>query len=525
MTETTVTASKTDACFITGFSHKDTPSIGTIIAPSIENIIEEDESEIENENPSTEITKVEEESIKKSIAKIENDVVEASTKKSTNPYSKFKLEPVNLSDLDTNKSNLIVNKPSSTPLSSLQSSTPKFKTNTDNKKIDLVGGDDVNEMVEIRVEEGYATRQMDEYFRQTIAAIKEELTKKLETKTDKKPNAKADEKYDENYYFYDSDSMSDLDQNYDQAHNNNNDFDYEKYSSKTNECGCISCCCDPYTDRDEHVIYATHRSMTSPDGNHLFQSYLAATSKKPKRRDRLNGCLVLVGCILNNFIIDGLCFNYANLFDLVQKEFHLTSKLLASLPYTFLIGFLLLIAPVSLFLTKQYGTKRVAILGTFISTCSMLISSFLKDNLVLFLIFNGILTGAGIGLIYVPTVMATSKWFLRRRMFATSLNILGACIGAAIYPLMSELLLRRYEMFDALLILSGVQLNCLIGSLLLKDNKSAFLISKLHVYKRKDNQVSYATVEENNNVRTNKSKPINSAHLLDKGKNKIIDSF
>lgn len=38
------------------------------------------------------------------------------------------------------------------------------------------------EQVEIKVEEGYATRQMDEYFRQTIAAIKEELTKKLETK-------------------------------------------------------------------------------------------------------------------------------------------------------------------------------------------------------------------------------------------------------------------------------------------------------------------------------------------------------
>ena len=338
MAENTVThpqASKTDACFVTGFSQKDSPATGTIIAPSIENIIEEDESEIENENPSTEVTKGggEEDSSNNNnnknnkIVKIENDVVEASTKKSTNPHSKFKLEPVNLSDLDaSNKSNPIASKPPTTPSSSLPSSSSKLKTNTDNNnKVDLTGGDDVNEMVEIRVEEGYATRQMDEYFRQTIAAIKEELTKKLETKTDKKLNGKADEKDDENYYYYDSDSISDLDQNYDQAHNNNNnnnDFAYDKYSAKTNECGCISCCCDPYTERDEHVIYATHRSTTSPDGNHLFQSYLAATSKKPKRRDRLNGCLVLVGCILNNFIIDGLCFNYANLFDLVHLIVH-----------------------------------------------------------------------------------------------------------------------------------------------------------------------------------------------------------
>lgn len=78
--------------------------------------------------------------------------------------------------------------------------------------------------------------------------------------------------------------------------------------------------------------------------------------------------------------------------------------------------------------------------------------------------------GIGIGLIYVPSLITTSKWFLKKRLFANSLNILGACLGAAIYPLLSEFILQKYDLFDSLLILAGVQLNCLVGSLLLKPH-------------------------------------------------------
>lgn len=159
------------------------------------------------------------------------------------------------------------------------------------------------------------------------------------------------------------------------------------------------------------------------------------------------------------------------MYSFIQKEFADSSRLIACLPGTLLIGFYLLIAPVSLFLTKQYGTRRIALIGSFISTLSLLISYFLT-NLIAFTLFYGVLTGIGIGLIYIPSVIATSKWFLKKRLFSNSLTILGACIGAALYPLLSEYILRRYGLFDSLLILSGVQFNCLVGSLLLRDQKS-----------------------------------------------------
>ena len=102
--------------------------------------------------------------------------------------------------------------------------------------------------------------------------------------------------------------------------------------------------------------------------------------------------LVVFGCILNQFIIDGLCFNYANLFDVIQKDFHINSRLISSMPVALLICLYLAFAPISIFLTKTYGSRRIALIGSFISTVSLLVSSFLR-NIVFFTLFFCIFTG------------------------------------------------------------------------------------------------------------------------------------
>ena len=79
----------------------------------------------------------------------------------------------------------------------------------------------------------------------------------------------------------------------------------------------------------------------------------------------------------------------------------------------------------------------------------------------------------------MPTLITTSKWFLKKRLFANSVTILGACLGAALYPLLSEFILTKYELFDTLFILSGVQLNCFIGSILMRERKaSSYLVGR-----------------------------------------------
>jgi MFS family permease len=115
----------------------------------------------------------------------------------------------------------------------------------------------------------------------------------------------------------------------------------------------------------------------------------------------------------------------------------------------------------------------------------MLIATFCQESFVLFVVFYGVLNGIGISLIYIPTVITTSKWFLKQRMLANCLNVLAACLGAALYPCVCEFVMTKYNLFDTIFILAGVQINFLVGSLLLRNNEAVFLISKLNGYKRR----------------------------------------
>lgn len=202
------------------------------------------------------------------------------------------------------------------------------------------------EVQEIKVEEGYATRQMDEYFRQTIAAIKEEL--KLESKTDKNHHTNID-------YEMEVEDCSEIDLT------NRSQFD-----TTLNRC--------------------TNRTV-------LFQNLLYFTKKKSNRQDKITSWLVLLGCFVNQFLIEGICFNYVNVMDLVSEKFKTRSKLIASMPGVLMISFFLFTSPIALFFTKRCGLRLTSLVGACLSAISLLNSSIFLDNFVLFNLFYGIFTG------------------------------------------------------------------------------------------------------------------------------------
>lgn len=82
-------------------------------------------------------------------------------------------------------------------------------------------------------------------------------------------------------------------------------------------------------------------------------------------------------------------------------------------------------------------------------------------------------------------MIATSKWFVKKRLFACSISVMGASLGAVFYPLITQLILSRYSLFNTLFLLSSVQLNSIAASLLLFDNKSQILASSIaHNYRK-----------------------------------------
>lgn len=117
-------------------------------------------------------------------------------------------------------------------------------------------------------------------------------------------------------------------------------------------------------------------------------------------------------------------------------------------------------------------------------------------------------------------MLAISRWFIHKRLFANSLTVLSAGFGAAIYPVLSEFILRKYNLFDCLLILSGIQLNCLIGSLLLKEHPLPFVLSHRarSTYGRAAHDTSSKTTrlcnKTGNKAASNHHKKSSSADLL-----------
>ena len=338
-----------------------------VAAAHIDQIIEEEDEDEEEEKASVEVIEAQ----KQPEPEPEKQIIEIKGE-----TTKFTLETVVL-DKEQLKPIPVVNETKEDPQP--DTSQPLligglFTVNKINETQNDESKEDISDAIEIRVEEGYATRQMDEYFRQTIAAIKEELTKKLEKNDQNNANRRNREDEDGCY----SDSDYDIDSE-DEDYLDGDSYDQDGDDAEKTKTKKLHFKLSPNF-KQNNLLY-----------HHLLNTNLNE-NKENKRFEQIASWFVIFGCVLNQFIIDGLCFNYANVFDLIQKEFKINSRLISSMPAALLICFYLIFAPVSIFLTKTYGTRRIALIGSFISTISLLVSSFIT-NIIAFTIFYGVFTG------------------------------------------------------------------------------------------------------------------------------------
>ena len=80
---------------------------------------------------------------------------------------------------------------------------------------------------------------------------------------------------------------------------------------------------------------------------------------------------------------------------------------------------------------------------------------------------DGGLVGVGLGLLYLPNIVAVSYYFQRRRAFATGVAVCGAGVGCFVFAPLCKYLLTVYAWKSAMLIVSGITLNGVVfGSLL-----------------------------------------------------------
>ncbi|XP_038846249.1 monocarboxylate transporter 12-B-like [Salvelinus namaycush] len=137
----------------------------------------------------------------------------------------------------------------------------------------------------------------------------------------------------------------------------------------------------------------------------------------------------------------------------------------------------MLCAPLGSFIGNRLSCRIAVILGGFLSSIGLVLSSFATSLEYLYLTL-GVLTGIGFALCYTPAIAMVGSYFCERKALAYGIAMSGSGIGTFILAPVVQMLIEHYSWRGALLILGGVVANlCVCGALLrpitLKEEEEA----------------------------------------------------
>lgn len=143
-------------------------------------------------------------------------------------------------------------------------------------------------------------------------------------------------------------------------------------------------------------------------------------------------------------------------------------KLSASFGYIMLIGssemgVSLLAGPLISASVNQFGFRKTAISGAFLSSISIMCSSFV-DNYIAFLILFGILGGLGNGLVYCSSIIIVGHYFEKYRAIATGAAMCGSSLGILCLSPIYTHLIKSYGLDRTLQVQASLMCVCLLCS-------------------------------------------------------------
>ncbi|XP_064454797.1 monocarboxylate transporter 10-like isoform X1 [Ornithodoros turicata] len=178
------------------------------------------------------------------------------------------------------------------------------------------------------------------------------------------------------------------------------------------------------------------------------------------------GWVVVFAGLICHLVIDGIVYSFGIFFnDFLQYygEGYATTSWIASI----LIGSYLISSPIASGLTIRYGCRRISIVGAFLSAFGLFISIY-SPNIVCMFITFGFITGTGFGFTLLPAVVCVTSYFDKRRSLATGITVCGSGLGTFIMAPLLGTLLELYGWQGALIIASGLSLQCVVAGALLR---------------------------------------------------------
>ena len=135
------------------------------------------------------------------------------------------------------------------------------------------------------------------------------------------------------------------------------------------------------------------------------------------------GWVVVFCCFWLNVFQAGIAFCGGILLNTLAKEFDET-RARVSLVGSLFCGIYLCTSPISDGLVRSFGLRNVCVLGCIIATAGFSLSVF-SPTLNVMIFTQGIIGGIGIGLTYLPSIVAPNFYFEGPKAVAYGIGICG----------------------------------------------------------------------------------------------------
>lgn len=96
-------------------------------------------------------------------------------------------------------------------------------------------------------------------------------------------------------------------------------------------------------------------------------------------------------------------------------------------------------------LADRISTRVVVCAGIILLALGFFLGSLASGSLQLFLVCFCSLVGLGVGLVYVPTVAAVQRWFIKNRSKASGIALAGTGVGTFVGPTAAGLLMQHFS--------------------------------------------------------------------------------
>ena len=215
---------------------------------------------------------------------------------------------------------------------------------------------------------------------------------------------------------------------------------------------------------------APHFAVSAPDGEEekpLFDDdQILPVIDLPPPPDGGWGWVICFASFMCNLILDGIAYTFGVFLEPLVNSFESNSSTVAWVG-SILCGVYLTSGPIVGGLVNKFGCRPVCITGSLIACVGMALST-LSPNVSVLMLTYGVIGGFGLGLIYLPAVVAVGYYFERRRALATGISVCGSGVGTFLFAPLGTFLLNQYGWKGAHLILAGLCLNCAVFGALMR---------------------------------------------------------